>query len=508
MNQKLAGIIIILTLTTNPTISSSMATNPIVDTGQTTCYDNYSSISCPGSGGEFQGQDANYSSNSPSYQDNNDGTVTDLVTGLIWSKGVEETKVSLVEAEKIASGMTLGGYTDWRVPNIKELYSLINFSGNTGSHQKTGRYSIPSDSIPFINTDYFDFRYGNTSSGERYIDGQWLSSTKYVSTTMGGQPTLFGVNFADGRIKGYPNGGKTLRGTEKKYYVRYVRGAYYGNNQFIDNGNGTISDETTGLMWQKQDSLNPMNWQEALNYAEKLEYAGYGDWRLPNAKELQYLVDYSRSPDTTNSAAIDPIFQTTSITNEAGEKDYPFYWTSTTHTEGSHYNRAAYISFGRAIGQMRDRVMDVHGAGAQRSDSKNGGASLGNGPQGDAARGKNFVRLVRGGKISSISGKPAIDKDSYPHKIKVLENTKKNNQPFSQTHQSQGPPSSAKHTGPPPKSRGAAHFINRLDRDGDGVVSKSEFDGPKDHFAHLDTNHDGYLSESEAPQGPPRRRHK
>ena len=55
-----------------------------------------------------------------------------------------------------------------------------------------------------------------------------------------------------------------------------------------------------------------------LTYCESLDTAGINDWRLPNVKELQSIVDYSRSPDTSNSAAIDPIFSISTITNEAG----------------------------------------------------------------------------------------------------------------------------------------------------------------------------------------------
>jgi hypothetical protein len=56
--------------------------------------------------------------------------------------------------------------------------------------------------IPFIDTEYFDIAYGDTQAGERIIDAQFASSTKNVSLTMNDE-TLFGVNFADGRIKGY-----------------------------------------------------------------------------------------------------------------------------------------------------------------------------------------------------------------------------------------------------------------------------------------------------------------
>jgi hypothetical protein len=57
--------------------------HPIVDTGQTACYDNYRQIPCPAKDTSFWGQDGNYRINPPSYRDNGDGTVTDLVTGLM-----------------------------------------------------------------------------------------------------------------------------------------------------------------------------------------------------------------------------------------------------------------------------------------------------------------------------------------------------------------------------------------------------------------------------------------
>ena len=370
----------------------------IVDTGQVRCYDNSREILCPKPGHPFYGQDAQYQGNVPSYRNNGDGTVTDLNTGLMWTKAVDKKKVSLIEAKKIAKQMTLGGYADWRAPNIKELYCLVDFSGNTGFSRRDFRSGAPANAIPFINTDYFDFEYGDVNAGERYIDAQWLSSTKYVSTTMNGSETLFGVNFADGRIKGY---GYQIPGSsrEKKFFVRYVRGDEYGENNFVDNGDSTVTDRATGLIWMQKDSGKAMNWEEALMFAENLVYAGYDDWRLPNAKELQYIVDYSRSPDTTDSPAIDPMFQTTPIVNEAGKKDYPCFWTSTTHLDGPDPGaNAVYVAFGRALGKMHGRIMDVHGAGAQRSDPKIGRPTS-RGPQGDMLRVNNYVRCVRGGSV-------------------------------------------------------------------------------------------------------------
>jgi hypothetical protein len=107
----------------------------------------------------------------------------------------------------------------------------------------------------------------------------------------------------------------------------------------------------------------------------------------------------------TGKPAINPIFNTTEITVEDGSKNFPFFWTSTTHVEGNG-TKAAYIAFGQAFGFMSgpqggDPVfMDVHGAGCQRSDSKEGDPAdfpTGFGPQGDVIRIYNFARCVRNG---------------------------------------------------------------------------------------------------------------
>jgi hypothetical protein len=373
----------------------------IVDTGLNICFDNSNEVICPNYGESFYGQDAQYYGKYPSYQNNGDGTITDLNTGLMWQKDPGE-KMTYNEAVSGASSFNLAGYDDWRLPSIKELYSLIDFRGTDPSA------GVSSGMIPFINTDYFDFEYGDPSSDDRIIDSQWTTSSVYESTVMDGQEGFFGVNFADGRIKCYPTSDNKL------YFTIYVRGDIYGINDFVDNGDGTISDISTGLIWQKNDNGEGILWEEALSYSENLEFGGYNDWRLPNAKELQSIIDYSRSPDTTNSAAIDPIFGINSIINEGGEEDYPFFWTSTTHIAYPDNGFAAvYISFGRALGYWNGHWIDVHGAGAQRSDPKTGDPNdypFGHGPQGDAVRIYNYVRCVRG----ELSDNQAPNKPNTP----------------------------------------------------------------------------------------------
>jgi len=466
---------------------SLFATVNIPDTNQNGCYNNYNIINCQYKNSNFYGQDGNFITNKPSYTNNNDGTITDNITKLIWSKAVDDKKVSLEEAKTIAKDMTLAGYSNWRVPTIKEMYSLIDFNGYTGFvHGDRSMKNVPSNAIPYINTNYFDFKYG--ASDERYIDAQWLTSTKYVSTTMNNMETLFGVNFADGRIKGYGYKRKNSFFDKKKFYVRYVRGTtQYGKNDFVDNLDKTLTDKSTNLIWTKIDSKKAMNWEEALKYSKNLSTGGYNDWRLPNAKELQYIVDYKKSPDTSFGPAINDKFILTAIKNEIGQKDYGYYWTSTTHQDGAkQYSNAAYVSFGRAIGKMRGSVMDVHGAGAQRSDPKTGTKKF-HGPQGDAVRSNNYVLCVRGGDIQENNQEE--QSSAILNRINIKQNMIQNQGKNNQDNRREKRP----------------NFVKRLDTNGDNKVSKDEFDGPLRAFERFDKNQNGFLSEDEAPKGPPKR---
>ncbi len=422
-------ICLIILLMSSFQLLAQQISYPIVDTNQGIFYDNADEISVPQPGDPFYGQDAQFDGNQPDYTDNGDGTITDNVTGLMWSKTCDvnndgvidyEDKLTYDEAVATVSNVTIAGYTDWRLPTIKELYSLIIFSGLDCS----GWNGSTNDLVPFIDTDYFDFGYGDESAGERIIDAQFVTKTLYVSTTMNGNATMFGVNFADGRIKGYPYEDVGPSREAKKFYVYYVRGTEnYGMNDFEDNGNGTITDIATGLMWSQNDSGEGLNWEEALFWVQQKNsenYLGYNDWRLPNVKELQSIVDYTRSPATTNSAAIDPLFNVTSITNAGGEIDYPFFWSGTTHANMNNGEYACYVSFGRALGWMEIppysgnyALMDVHGAGAQRSDPKSGDPANwphGHGPQGDVIRIYNYVRLVR--DATTVSAEPQQESSS------------------------------------------------------------------------------------------------
>ncbi len=391
--------------------STGLITYAIVDTRQTTCYNSATGAStgCTGTG-----HDADYSGFQPSYTAGNGGTtVTDNITELVWQQSTDMNsdgsinyadKVSQPNAISYCTNLTLGGRTDWRLPNIKELYSLILFNGRDASSY----LGTDTSTLTLFIASEFDKAFGDivTAAGinanDRIIDGQYATSNLNVAKTMVNDDSTFGVNFVDGRIKAYPI-------TVKKFYVRCVTGnTNYGVNDFLDNSDQTISDNATGLMWQQSD-MERANWDDAISECENASTAAHSDWRLPNVKELQSIVHYSRSPDTNNSAAIDPLFISNPFQNEEGITDWGYYWASTTHVDnGGDGTNATYISFGRALGYINPNILDVHGAGAQRSNDKldvanevganfasSNGVFYYKGPQGDILRINNKVRCVR-----------------------------------------------------------------------------------------------------------------
>ena len=354
---------------------------PIVGTSQTTCWDSAGNIIAPVLGEAFYGQDAQYPRIQPVYTNSNDGlTVKDEITGLTWQKSYDSGIYYWAATQTVVNNLNqqnYGGYNDWRLPTIKELYSLWN--GNTG--------------WPYIDTRYFTINY---SSEEELSHAIFWSSDKYtgvlgnVSGNTPGAELAFGVNFGTGHIKAYSIS------VGPKHLVRCVRGNLaYAVNLFQNNGDGTISDLATGLMWQQIDNGSGIDWKHALTCAQTqntANYLGHNDWRLPNSKELQSLVDYTRSPSATNSAnvgpAINSIFNCTAITNDGGKADYPYYWTSTSAIPNPNgtYVYAWYVAFGRAEDGNGE---DLHGAGAVRFDKKIVGTGQGE------ERVLNYVRLVR-----------------------------------------------------------------------------------------------------------------
>jgi Protein of unknown function (DUF1566)/Ser-Thr-rich glycosyl-phosphatidyl-inositol-anchored membrane family len=114
--------------------------------------------------------------------------------------------------------------------------------------------------------------------------------------------------------------------------VLLLTSAGNGWGAFVDNGDGTVIDTDTGLMWQQADNGAGRTWRIALSTCEALELTGQTDWRLPDIRELQSIVD-----DRNYFPAIASVFNT---------RMEP-YWSATTDTQTP--GNAWYVQFIRGF---------------------------------------------------------------------------------------------------------------------------------------------------------------
>ncbi len=303
---KIIGVfysfIIFLIMITTAAVAQDLI---VPDTGQTLCYDWTAIMTCPNQGEDFYGQDGSYLINAPSLTNNGDGTIIDNLTGLMWEQKTqanEQLVYTYSEAVTYCDTLNLGGHDDWRVPTRKEYSTVFNL----------GRTS------PALDTTYFPY-YTSTQ-----VNG-WTSSPYQPNVNQRWAVLLsWGITFPSA--------------TTDALKVRCVRGAAEPTPDYTDNGDGTVTDNVTGLMWEQKtndggpgDMDNTYTWKDALAYCENLILGGHTDWRMPTPKELERLVDLTRS-------------------NPAIDTDYfPYtksgkYWTGTT-CSGCHKHKAFAMDF-------------------------------------------------------------------------------------------------------------------------------------------------------------------
>jgi quinol monooxygenase YgiN len=289
--------------------AEAIAEARVAQTGQTHCWDtNGALIPCTGTGQDAEIQ-AGAPWPTPRFTDNGDGTVTDHLTGLIWLKdadyfGEVTWEQALVHARNLASGSA--GLSDgsqrgqWRLPNIRELFSLIDY-GSAAPILPAGH--------PFTGVKSAIYWTSTTLTAVPTL--AWMM-------TLGIGPTVFVLKHNTNRmwpVRGQgrvPQTGQThcwdsngasipATGTGQDGDIR--AGVPWPMPRFLDNGDGTVLDKLTGLIWLK--NANPFGfrtWDQALTDCNSLASGSYGltdgstpgMWRLPNIKEIESLVDYGR----------------------------------------------------------------------------------------------------------------------------------------------------------------------------------------------------------------------
>jgi hypothetical protein len=214
------------------------------------------------------GEDSDYVRNPQSYKDNGDGTVTDNVTGLMWTKadGGENTWEAYVT---YCDQLTLAGHSDWRLPDAEEAYTLIDISAS------------PFNAVFTANRDakYF-WTMNRQADGD---DKRWE-----VNQGGGTGAHLKNLTISAGGNRSFH--GRCVREPSPSKRVK---------EHFTDNKDGTVTDNGNGLVWM-QTEAGEMTWENAIKYCENLLLAGKDDWRLPDIKELKSISDY-----TLYSPAID-----------------------------------------------------------------------------------------------------------------------------------------------------------------------------------------------------------
>ncbi len=235
------------------------------------------------------GEDSDYIKNPLSYTVSESGLTTlDNNTQLMWERDSSRFWVDPVEARDYCEALELDGYTDWRVPLVKEAASIADL----------GDFRPAADTEAFLNMP-------------RGSSGIWIFPVSDHPDH------AWHVGFPDGHTMGQHSASTKL--------VRCVRadgGAAYHNNDFADNGDGTVSDRLTGLLWQQNIDYVRRNWDDALNHCQNLDYAGRTDWRSPNLKELMSIVNYNKQ-----APSIDETF----FPNTPAEL---FFWSNSTHVAG------------------------------------------------------------------------------------------------------------------------------------------------------------------------------
>lgn len=277
-------------------VADDMMTLPLLKSGLTVSYDadGIEKNDLRDDGYWQYGEDFNYT-------DNGDGTVTDQVTSLRWMQNGSDSEYTFDEAQTYCADLTTDG-GGWRIPNIYEYYTILNFSQEN----------------PAMDHTYFP------ESTKSYY---WTSTATY---DWSGRVWTIREPYADDN----PYELMTV-----SRYVRCVKGNTLvppDSNRFVASGSDTVTDTWTGLIWESASDHNDATgytWEEAIAYCEAKTTAGL-EWHLPNIKQVQSVLAKN---------AAEPAIDTTFFSNDS----YTL-WTSSTdaYTNGGSMEFAWAVSEG------------------------------------------------------------------------------------------------------------------------------------------------------------------
>ena len=256
--------------------------------------------------------------------DNNDGTVADNLTGLVWLKNPSAFTVTtwskaLVACNKLSNGEAglrdNSKPGDWRMPNVRELESLIDYSkqnpalpsGQPFQNVATGIYWTSTTVLDTPKTIYRG-AIVNAAWVVDFSDGRVSDTEKTYETNLWPVRSSLPIAGQQAVTRPVPPPSSVVRTGQTRSWEAgddgdLQKGRPWPEPRFTDNRNGTVTDQLTGLIWLKdRRTLGLASWGDALTRCNELAdgMAGLtdgskpGDWRLPNVREFQSLVDYSQ----------------------------------------------------------------------------------------------------------------------------------------------------------------------------------------------------------------------
>jgi hypothetical protein len=331
-------------------VSTTYAANaraPVAQTGQTKCYNTAGTeIACAGTG-----QDGDVRNGvpwpNPRFTDNENGEVADNLTGLIWTKDanlmvtrdpslgypLSDGRVDTQRARDFIITLDVEnylGHNDWRLPNRNELQSLVDLQNI---------YPALPTSHPFINVPpSYSFYWSSSTWANNHdaVGHVFMDDGGFIFSNNG-----FGHVWAvrTGQASSFSNTPLPKTGQTTSYATGddgdLQTGIAWPIPRFSDNGDQTILDNLTGLVWSKDantpgpEACGPgtsKSWQDALDYVKCINnnmYLGYNDWVLPNKKELSSLIN------------IQELSLLTWLTNQGFTNVQGTYWSSSTRANST-----------------------------------------------------------------------------------------------------------------------------------------------------------------------------